>query len=175
MDTHPHTSAQMPISDGHPSANGGTPQGPGPPPAAGLPLGGRACTDARKRKRPPPPGGGRGSDHPCSHRAWLSSQAAAPPRKAVPPREPTWRSPPPPPPASASLRHATACFATPPFLLGHLTSAFFSPVTDGGAPRGRWIPKEGRPDARRRLRPRRVLLCGTLPLASPYRRFICVI
>ena len=36
----------MPISDGHLSANGGAPRGPSPPPAAGLPLGGRACTDA---------------------------------------------------------------------------------------------------------------------------------
>ena len=32
----------------------------------------------------------------------------------------------PSPPASASLRHATACFTTPPFLLCHLTSDFFS-------------------------------------------------
>ena len=71
-----------------------------------------------------------------------SSQTAAPPRKAVPPRVPTWRLPPTLPPVSASLRHATACFATPPFLLCHLTSAFFRhisvflPVTDGGIPAG---------------------------------------
>ena len=41
-----HVDAPVPISDGHASANGGTPQGPSPPPAAGLPLGGRACKDA---------------------------------------------------------------------------------------------------------------------------------
>ena len=40
---------------------------------------------------------------------------------------------------------------------------------------GRCPPQGERPDARRRLRPRRVLLCGTLPLASPHRRFFCVI
>ena len=71
-DIHSHTSAQMPISDGHLSANGGVLQGPSPPPAAaaGLPLGRRSRVHRRrKRKRPPPPGGGRGSDHPCSHRA----------------------------------------------------------------------------------------------------------
>ena len=45
-DNHSHEDAHMPISDGHLSANGGALQGPSPPPAAGLPLGGRACTDA---------------------------------------------------------------------------------------------------------------------------------
>ena len=48
-DTHPHTSAQIPISDGQPFANGGALQGPGPPPAAAPPLRGRACTDASGR------------------------------------------------------------------------------------------------------------------------------
>ena len=46
-DTRSHTSSQMPISDGHLSANGGALQGPGPPPAAGPPLGGRASTPVR--------------------------------------------------------------------------------------------------------------------------------
>ena len=36
----------MPISDGHLSANSGTRQGPSPPSAAGLPLGGRASASA---------------------------------------------------------------------------------------------------------------------------------
>ena len=39
-----HQVAPVAISDGRPSANSGTRQGPSPPPAAGLPLGGRACT-----------------------------------------------------------------------------------------------------------------------------------
>ena len=42
----PHHSAQIPVSDCHQSAKGGAPQGPVLSPAAGLPLGGRACTDA---------------------------------------------------------------------------------------------------------------------------------
>ena len=99
------------------------------PPQAEVP----SSSGTRARKRPPL----------LSPSLPRSSQTAAPPRKkAVPPREPTWRSPPTPPPASASLRHATACFATPPFLLCHLTSTFFrhisvfSPVTDGGIPAG---------------------------------------
>ena len=41
-----HLDAPVPISDGPASANGGTRQGPSPPPAAGLPLGGRASTCA---------------------------------------------------------------------------------------------------------------------------------
>ena len=41
-----HLDAPVPISDGPASANGGTRQGPSPPPDAGLPLGGRASTDA---------------------------------------------------------------------------------------------------------------------------------
>ena len=50
-DTHPQKRAQMPISDGQPSANGGTHQGPDPPPppAAGPPLGGRASTPSNGR------------------------------------------------------------------------------------------------------------------------------
>ena len=48
-DNHSHEDAHVPISDGHASANGGAPQGPSPPPAAGLPLGGRASTDASGR------------------------------------------------------------------------------------------------------------------------------
>ena len=36
------------MADDHASANGGTRQGPSPPPAAGLPLGGRASTDASR-------------------------------------------------------------------------------------------------------------------------------
>ena len=132
MDTHPHKRAQMPVSDGQPSANGETLQGPGPPPAAGPPWEvARAQTQAeapsasgrRARKRPPL----------LSPSLPSSSQTAAPLRKAVPAREMTWRSPPTPPPASASPRHATACFATPPFLLGHLTSAFFHPRFGCGA------------------------------------------
>ena len=41
-----HQMEPVAISDGHALANGGTPQGPSPPPAAGSPLGGRASTDA---------------------------------------------------------------------------------------------------------------------------------
>ena len=40
-----HQVAPVAISDGHASANGGTLQGLSPPPAAGLPLGGRVSTD----------------------------------------------------------------------------------------------------------------------------------
>ena len=36
------------MSDGHAPANGGTPQGPSPPPAAASPSGGRARTDATR-------------------------------------------------------------------------------------------------------------------------------
>ena len=43
----------MPISDGQPSANGGTHQGPDLPPAAGPPLGGRASTPAYGSTLPP--------------------------------------------------------------------------------------------------------------------------
>ena len=42
---------------------------------------------------------------------------------------------------------STACLATPLFLLGHLTSAFFTRHRRR-RPRGRWFPKEGRPGAR---------------------------
>ena len=44
-----HVVAPVAISDGHAPANGGTPQGPSPPPAAAPPLGGReSTTDASK-------------------------------------------------------------------------------------------------------------------------------
>ena len=72
------------------------------------------------------------------------------------------------------------------FLLCHLTSESFlktEPCSHRACRRrrrrrrscGRRFPQGSRPGARRRLRPRRVPLCGTLPLASPHRRFFFVI
>ena len=56
-----------------------------------------------------------------------------------------------------------------------LTALAAVATDDDGAPMDEAPPKQGsRPSAHRRLHPRRVPFCGTLPLPS-HRRFFCVI
>ena len=109
----------MPISDGHPSANGGALQGPGPPPAAAPPLGGRACTDA-------------------SGSALRLREEGA---------------------------EATTLALTEPAAV----------VADGGAPADGGSLKRADLMPAADSAPGECSLCGTLPLASPHRRFLCVI
>ena len=81
----------------------------------------------RKRALPPPPGlreeGAEATTPALTEPSAVVTDGGAP-AKGGSARELTWRSPPIPPQASASPRHATACFATSPFLFGHLTAAF---------------------------------------------------
>ena len=118
-DNHSHEDAHMPISDGHLSANGGTRQGPSPPPAAGLPLGGRASTDAS--------------------------------RSALRLRE--------------EDAEATTLALTEPAAV----------VADGGSPAEGGSPKGADLALVADPAPGESLFGGTLPLASPHRRFFCVI
>ena len=97
----------------------------GPPPAAGLPLGGRACTDASESALRFREEGAEATTPALAEPAAVVADGGAPAEEAGSPKGADLALAADPAPGECLSEANAACFATPPFLLCHLTSSFF--------------------------------------------------